>query len=139
MLSIESTAPRLDNRILVAVTGALGTIAAFFNILDYFLDFLFYLSIIFVPVAGVIAVDYLLLRRSAYHEQRLELEETWRLPALISWAAGASLALAATWEWFALSGIAAVDAVIVAALTYWLLSRLAHPPAATPQLRGASS
>ena len=59
-LSVEATFPKIENRLLIVVLGAFGTIAAFLNILDYFLTFLFYLAIVFVPVAGVIAVDYFL-------------------------------------------------------------------------------
>lgn len=139
MLSIESTLPRLDNRTLITVTGALGTIAAFFNILDYFLDFLFYLSIVFVPVAGVIAVDYIVLRRNAYHEQRLDLEESLRIPAVAAWALGAAVALAGTLGWLSLSNIAAVDAMLVAALTYALLARVAPRAANAAQSREVQS
>ena len=67
-LSVEATFPRLDSRLSIIVLGIVGTGCAFLNILDYFLTFLFYLAIVFVPVAGVIAVDYLYARRSAYHE-----------------------------------------------------------------------
>ena len=123
MLSVESTLPQLNNRLLILVTGALGTIAAFFNILDYFLDFLFYLAIVFVPVSGVIAVDYLLLRRSAYHQQREMLEVSLRPTAVLSWALGACVALFGSWGWLSLTAVAALDAMLVAALSYYLLAR----------------
>lgn len=122
MLSVESTFPRLNNQWLIVVTGALGTVAAFFNILDYFLDFLFYLAIVFVPVSGVIAVDYLLLRRPAYHQQRQAQEVSLRPHAVFSWALGASVSLVGSWGWLSLSGIAAVDAMLVAAVSYYLLT-----------------
>jgi len=124
MLSIESTAPRLNSTVLVITLGILGTVAAFLNVLEYFLPFLFYLSIIFVPVAGVIMVDYLLVRRSAYHENRLLLERSFRFEALVSWLMGASVALVGSWQWISLSSIAAIDAMLVAGLTYFLLSRI---------------
>jgi len=123
MLSVESTAPKLNNRLLVVVLGGLGTLAAFFNILDHFLSFLFYLSIIFVPVAGVITVDYFFLRRSAYHDRRIELQTVLRMDAVISWAIGALVALLGSWGWFSLTDIAAIDAMLIAAAAYFLLSR----------------
>lgn len=123
-LSVETTVPNLHNTLLIVALGSLGTIAAFFNILDYFLTFLFYLAIIFVPVAGVIAVDYLLLRRSAYHEERLTLQQNFRAPAVISWAVGACIALAGSLGWLSFTSIAAIDAMLAAALTYWLLAKL---------------
>jgi cytosine permease len=130
MLSIESTTEGFDNHMLILVTGALGTLAAFFNILDVFLSFLFYLSIVFVPVAGVIAVDYLLLRREAYHEARLEQECALRMPAVASWALGACVALAGSEGWLTLTDMAALDAMFVAAISYYLIMRLRRSPAA---------
>lgn len=123
MLSIESTAPKLNNTLLIVVLGGLGTLAAFFNILDHFLSFLFYLSIIFVPVAGVITVDYFFLRRAAYHDQRIELQTALRTDAVISWALGAVVSLLGSWGWFSLTDIAAIDAMLIAAMAYFLLTR----------------
>lgn len=123
MLSVESTAPGMNNKVVVAVLGSLGTVAAFLNILDSFLTFLFYLAIVFVPVAGVIAVDYLLLRRSAYHEDRLQLESKVRAKAIFAWALGACVALLGSSGWIQISAIAAVDAMLVAALAYYLAAR----------------
>lgn len=123
-LSFESTVPNLPNVLLIVALGSLGTIAAFFNILDYFLTFLFYLAIIFVPVAGVIAVDYLVLRRSAYHEQRIELQQDFRPEAVISWALGACIALAGSLGWISFTSIAAIDAMLASAATYFLLSKI---------------
>jgi cytosine permease len=124
MLSVESTAQNLNNTVLIVVLGALGTLAAFFDILDYFLSFLFYLAIVFVPVAGVIAVDYLFLRRSAYHGERLQLQEELRVDAVICWGLGAGVALFGSLGWLSLSDIAAVDAMFIAGGAYYLLSRI---------------
>jgi cytosine permease len=123
-LSVESTVPDLPNVLLIIALGSLGTIAAFFNILDYFLTFLFYLAIVFVPVAGVIAVDYLVLRRSAYHEQRIELQQDFRPEAVISWAVGACIALAGSLGWISFTSIAAIDAMLASAATYFLLTKI---------------
>ncbi|MEM7763900.1 MAG: cytosine permease [Pseudomonadota bacterium] len=127
-LSIAATAPRVPNHWLVLGLGALGTLAAFANILDYFLDFLFYLAIVFVPVAGVIAVDYTLLRRAAYHDA-LDPEAiavSWA--ALLSWFAGAVVALLGAEGVITLSGIAAVDAIAVSAGCYALAGRWSTRP-----------
>jgi cytosine permease len=91
MLSVEATWPALNNRFLVIVLGALGTGAAFLNILDVFLTFLFYLAIVFVPVAGVIMIDYIVARRSAYHEERETLQADVRITAISAWAIGAAI------------------------------------------------
>lgn len=123
MLSVEATAPQFDNRLVVAVLGALGTAAAFLNILEYFLTFLFYLAIVFVPVAGVITIDYLFIRRAAYHERRLEMSRPYAPLAITAWAVGAVVALLGSEAVLTLSGIAAVDAMVVSALVYVILAR----------------
>ncbi len=125
MLSVEATLPRLNNRLLVAVLGALGTAAAFLNILDYFLTFLFYLAIVFVPVAGVIAVDYVVVRRSAYHAERLALQRSFAPLAIVSWTVGALVALLGAEGFWSLSGVAAVDAMVVAAGVHLALTKWA--------------
>ena len=92
-LSIEATIPSTENRLLIVVLGALGTVAAFLNILDYFLTFLFYLGIVFVPVAGVIAVDHFFARPSAYFDDLAAAERSVSPTALAAWAAGTVVAL----------------------------------------------
>lgn len=122
-LSVEATLPKTENRLLIVVLGALGTIAAFFNILDHFLTFLFYLAIVFVPVAGVIAVDHFFARPAAYFEKLKTAERAVSPMALIAWAAGSVVALLGAESIIKLTGIAALDAMFVSALTYAILSR----------------
>jgi cytosine permease len=122
-LSVEATLPKTENRLLIVALGALGTIAAFFNILDHFLTFLFYLAIVFVPVAGVIAVDHFFARPSAYFENLLTAERSVSPMALVAWAAGSAVALLGAESVIELTGIAALDAMFVSALSYAILSR----------------
>jgi hypothetical protein len=67
-------------------------------------------------------VDYLILRRSAYHEDRLLLEEKSRPKAIAAWGLGASVALMGSWNWLSITNIAALDAMITAAAVYYLLT-----------------
>ena len=131
-LSIDATFPGLENRLSIVVLGVIGTGAGFLNILDYFLTFLFYLAIVFVPVAGVIAVDYLFVRRTAYHEDLVSAERTLSPMALTAWALGALVALLGAESILRLSGIAALDAMLVSALAYAILSRFDRPVASAP-------
>ena len=124
-LSSRASLPRVSQRVLVLVLGALGTLAAFADILDVFLDFLFYLAVVFVPVAGVIAVDYVVVRRTAYRAAALSGIASLEWTALTSWALGAAVALLGSAEVLTISGIAAVDAMVASALSYFLLRRLA--------------
>ena len=120
MLSVEATMPDINNRILIIALGIVGTGAAFLDILDYFLSFLFYLAVIFIPVAGVIIIDYFFVRRNAYHEDRIMLESKIAPKALIAWASGFIVALLGTEKLIHLTGIAAVDSILVAGLVYFI-------------------
>ncbi len=124
VLSIEATFPSLPNRPLIIVLGVLGTVAAFFDILETFLTFLFYLAVIFAPVAGVIAIDYLFLRRSVYHEARLTAEQDYFPAAIAAWVLGAIIAVLASEGMLSITGIAALDAIGVTAGSFLLLHRL---------------
>lgn len=121
VLSVEATLPSLPNRPLIIALGAFGTVAAFFNILDTFLTFLFYLAVIFAPVAGVITIDYLFLRRDAYHDARLEAERDYIPAAIGAWALGALIAVLAAEGMLSITGVAALDAIGVTAVTFLLL------------------
>lgn len=130
MLSVEATLPGTQGRLPTVLLGVLGTIAAFLNILDYFLTFLFYLSIVFVPVAGVIAVDYIWVRREAYHSNWQAAGRNYVPLALLAWGLGAMIALLGAENVIKVTGIAALDAMLVSALAYGVMGRLAKPAAA---------
>ena len=121
-LSVDAAVPRLKRSTTTLLCGALGTLAAFLNILDHFLAFLFYLSIVFVPVASIIVIDCFWLRRSDYlvgdgASRGIE------PPALAAWAVGAAVALAGSAGLLHLTDIAALDALIVTGLLYTVLRR----------------
>ena len=123
-LSSRASLPRISRRTMVLVLGALGTLAAFADILDFFLDFLFYLAVVFVPVAGVIAVDYMAVRPAAYRAAALQRISSIEWAATVCWALGAVVALLGAGGVLVISGIAAIDAMAVSALSYFLLRKL---------------
>lgn len=51
--------------------------------------------------------------------------------AVFSWALGACVALVGSWEWISLTGVAALDAMFVAALSYYLLTKVVGPESKT--------
>jgi len=80
-------------------------------------------------VAGVIVIDYLFVRRGAYHDDREARRTAYVPPALIAWLVGAIVALLGAEGVVAVTGIAALDAIAIAAVAYLVLSRLgAHVP-----------
>ena len=103
--------------------GALGTVAAFANILDYFIDFLSILTAIFVPVAGIVAMDFICFNRKAYFEQS-SITQKVNWPAVVAWALGAFFAITAPlYSIPSLTSIAALDAIFASASLYFVLMR----------------
>jgi cytosine permease len=121
-LSVDAAVPRLKRSTTTLLCGVLGTLAAFLNILDHFLAFLFYLSIVFVPVASIIVIDCFWLRRSDYlvgdgASRGIE------PPALAAWGVGAAVALAGSAGLLHLTDVAALDALVVTGVLYTVLRR----------------
>jgi nucleobase:cation symporter-1, NCS1 family len=84
-ISIQNIGPRLDRRVLALIVGTTATVFALaLNIYDYE-NFLILLGAVFVPLFGVLAVDYFIVSRRAW-----DLSETapsrWLM--LVPWIAG---------------------------------------------------
>lgn len=125
VLSVKASFSSLGTTFLTLLLGAIGVGAALLNILDSFITFLFYLSVVFIPVAGVIMVDFMMVDRSAYQLESLDSNRAWNLSGIVAWAMGATIALLASEELIpTLTTIAAIDAVLLSALAYWLLCRV---------------
>ena len=104
--------------------GALGVTAGLMNILDSFIEFLFYLSIVFIPVAGVVIVDHFLVRQTHYAVDVVTDNQPLNLPGLLAWFAGAAVALAGS-EGVIVSftTVAAIDAMVISASLYLFLTK----------------
>lgn len=122
ILGTKATFPKLHSTGLALGLGAVGVIAALMNLLDNFIPFLIFLSDIFVPVAGVIIVDALLLRRKSYHIETLTANRAFNWPGLLAWGLGATIALLISNNWlYSPTGITSIDAILLAAGLYLLL------------------
>jgi cytosine permease len=120
-LSLGAALPRLPRSTATIACGVIGTAAAFLELLEHFLTFLFYLSIVFVPVASIIIIDALRVRPRDYFGDEDPAPRSSEPAALLAWAAGAAFAVLGSMGWVRLSGIAALDAMIISGLLYLLL------------------
>lgn len=136
VLSTKATFPKLGTVLLTLGLGGVGIIAGVLNLLDYFVTFLFYLSIIFVPVAGVILVDYFLIRPDRYRIETLQANSGFNVKAFATWAIGAVVSILMSEAIMpSLTGMAAMDAALLTGLLYLVLSW----PDRRVQARGAAS
>jgi len=125
-LSVDAAIPSVRRDRATLLCGIAGTLAAFLQILDHFLSFLFYLSIVFVPVASIIAMDFCFFRRASYLGDAYLSIRRIEPAALAAWAAGAALAVLGSANVLRLSGIAALDAMLATALVYGALRWRPH-------------
>jgi len=123
ILGTKATFPNLNSTWLAIGLGAAGVIAALMNLLDNFIPFLIFLSDIFIPVAGVIIIDALFIRRADYHIESLTNNRGFNWPGLIAWSMGAGFALMISNGLIqSPTGIPSIDAITLAALAYIGLS-----------------
>lgn len=123
VLGMKATFPKLKTVFLTIALGVIGVAAALMNILDSFVTFLFYLSVIFIPVAGVLIIDALLIRPSIYKIETLDNNRTLNWKAFAAWAVGAVVAVLASDGFIPImTKIAAMDAVILSGVLYIALA-----------------
>lgn len=125
VLSVKATFPKLNTRWLTIALGVLGVAVALLNILGQFEVFLWYLSIIFIPVAGVLIIDRLFVRPQVYNLETLENNAGLNVPGFLAWAIGAIVAILADQGTIPnLTGIGAMDALILSAILYFLFAKV---------------
>ncbi|MEX6225570.1 cytosine permease [Providencia hangzhouensis] len=120
---------RFDRRYLTWVIGIFGTIASMLGILDNFIGFLIYLGIAIPPVAGIMVVDYYILKRD-----RKELDTTraqgilppsceaynpitlivWLIAVIVGWGTSELGPFNADY------GIPALNSLVTGAIAYWI-------------------
>lgn len=140
-LAVNASLPRLKQNLVAIGLGVVGMFAAFANILEIFVLFLSVLTAVFIPVAGIIAVDFFVLNKSAYfvklnseshHATSLSSEQmssdaqnpkhSSHKSALIAWAVGAGIAGYDLFEPISLvTGVAALDAILVSAILHFVV------------------
>ena len=125
VLGVTASFPTLSARTVTVVLGVIGVTAGLMNILDSFVTFLFYLSVVFIPVAGVIIVDHFIARPEAYRVTEVEDNQPLNRWGLLAWFMGASIALAASQGFIgSVTRVAALDAMLTTAVLYWIAARL---------------
>lgn len=124
VLGVTASFPRVNARNTTILLGALGVTAGLMNILDSFIEFLFYLSIVFTPVAGVVIVDHFLVRQTHYAVDVVTDNQPLNLPGLLAWFAGAAVALAGSERVIvSFTTVAAIDAMVISASLYLFLTK----------------
>ena len=131
VLSTKATFPKLNTKWLTIGLGVVGVVAALLNILSAFEVFLWYLSIIFIPVAGVLIIDRFFIRPKAYNLETLSDNNSLNIPAFTAWVIGAVVAILADRGTIPnLTGIGAMDALMLSAVLYFIFAKFTAKAAA---------
>ena len=113
---------KTDKWKLVIVIAVITTVVAIFFSIDYFLDWLTFLSILIPPISGIYVTHHLLTkRRGAGRHAAPDIS----IPAFGAWTAGTIVAFIAHNGSLQFTSIAAIDAILVASFCYYLLQTLA--------------
>jgi len=112
---------KLNRGIVTLTIGVIGTILSVLGILDRFQDFLVFLGILIPPVAGIMVMDYFVLRthRRVLDESRSKGDlppDTEKLSpvTLIAWIAGFAAG------YFVQIGIPSITSLVVSAVVYYI-------------------
>ncbi|RDW15355.1 purine-cytosine permease family protein [Oceanobacillus chungangensis] len=112
---------KLNRGMVTLVIGIIGTVLSVIGILDYFVNFLVFLGVLVPPIAGIIVVEYFILKTN-----RQVLDETRAkgiLPSnidkmhpmtLIAWAAGFAAGYLVT------VGIPSINSLLVSGVVYYI-------------------
>ncbi|MED1949792.1 cytosine permease [Brevibacillus centrosporus] len=110
----------VNRGLITLIVGIAGTILSVLGILDQFVHFLIFLGVWIPPIAGIMVVDYFILKRSRKvldeSRERGELpavSETWNPVSLVAWALGFGVGYMVQW------GIPSINSLLVAGIVYY--------------------
>lgn len=115
-LALTTIIPGTNKHILTAIFGVVGIVLSSLGITAYFLTFLGWLGTAIPPVAGIVIVDYFIIKRGKYHYGEGVRHHFCNVVALLAWLVGAVVGFTVTW------GIAAINAIVTTGIIYLVLS-----------------
>lgn len=112
---------KLNRGIVTLIIGVVGTVLSAIGILDRFVDFLVILGVLVPPIAGIMVIDYFVLK--TYRKELDQSRALGTLPniegvlspiTLIAWAAGFVVGYFVSW------GIPSLNALFISGLIYYV-------------------
>lgn len=119
-LSISTVITKARYTAVVLVIGALGTALAMIDAQSYLVNFLVLLGITIPPIGAIYLVDALLLTGESAQHRKPSGDTRW--PAVVAWLAAAAFGFFVQQGWVRLSGVAAIDAILLAGCLFYVLS-----------------
>jgi cytosine permease len=114
---------KFDRSMITIVVGIVGTLLSALGIMDHFVGFLVFLGIAVPPIAGIVVVDYYLLKRdrqildeSRKQDQLPATCERWNPIAITAWVIAFAIGYFVQW------GIPALNSLLVACVAYYVMT-----------------
>lgn len=123
-LALSTIFTKIKKWKIVILIGVIGTAIAALGFAENLIGFLLVLGFLVPPVAGIYIADYFFVDRENYHADLPTKSAAINPKAFGAWLAGSFTGFSATKDLITISGIPSIDAIIVAALFYIVLSRL---------------
>ncbi|MGF7151842.1 cytosine permease [Sphingomonas zeicaulis] len=124
-LSLGTTFPRLRQWLVIVAGGVIGTLLALGGILEAFVPFVLFLSVIIPPIAAIYVIDALTRFRGVDAAASIADLPAVRWRAMFVWLGAAAIATLGAHAGWTVTQVPALDATIAAALAYVLLQRRA--------------
>jgi cytosine permease len=119
-LSLGTTFPQVKPWLFTILGGVVGTAFGLIGILEAFIPFLLFLSLI---IAAIYVIDSITTYRSADPADSISDVPAARWPAVGTWLVSVVVAVLAAYRGWTLTTVPALDATIVAAVGYVLVRR----------------
>jgi len=113
--------------------GSLGTLGALAGIMEHFVDFLLFLGIAVPPICGIYLADYFIVRKGQDYPKLAHESSALKPIAFVAWALATFTAGWLGHIDMSFSGIAAVDAIVMAGSSYMAFMKI-MPSKATAQI-----
>lgn len=123
-LSMSATFPKVRESVFICAGGVLGGALAVFGIIDAFVPFLIFLSILLPPIAAIYVIDAFVTFRGRDSAETIANMPPVRWPAIGVWLVSIVVALGMERAGLTLTTVPMIDATIIATLAYLAVIRL---------------
>lgn len=120
-LALSATVPSVRPWAFILLGGAIGGGFALLGIIDAFVSFLLFLGLIIPPIAAIYVIDGFTAFRAADAAASIRDLPAVRWPAIGTWIGSVAVALAASSQGLTLTTLPALDATLIAAVSYLFL------------------
>ncbi|MGO3455824.1 MAG: purine-cytosine permease family protein [Marinomonadaceae bacterium] len=122
-LTLSTFASKAPSWKVTVFASVVATIAAVLGMTSYFTAFLLFIGVATTPLVGVYVVDYFCIKKGNFSMERLAEVPVIGWQAIVAWIIGSVVGYLSENGYIALSGLSAIDALVVTSILYFILAR----------------